>query len=173
MASGVRLTTERLVVRAPVQTDRSRFVELFTDASFMVFAGVCDQPSAHARFDRMIHNATQISFSKRPIIEQSTDTIVGYVGVAPFSFEGGERLEFGYRLCTEARGKGYATEAALLLLDHTSKTWKGVLLAMIDPTNAPSINVIGKVGFEFWKQATIDGYLTNLYQLNMSRSTST
>jgi len=47
--------TDRLVIRAAVESDRSRFVELFTDAEFTVFSdGAHDVESANARFDQML-----------------------------------------------------------------------------------------------------------------------
>ena len=47
--------TDRLIVRRPVESDRSRLVELFTDEAFTVFsAGVHDLESANARFDQML-----------------------------------------------------------------------------------------------------------------------
>ena len=54
----------------------------------------------------------ELTFAKQPVIERATGTIVGYAGVNWFDFEGERRLEFGWRLVPEARGKGYATEAA-------------------------------------------------------------
>jgi RimJ/RimL family protein N-acetyltransferase len=142
---------------------------LFTDASFMVFSGdLCDVPSAHARFDRMRHNATNLNFSKRPVIERATDLVLDYCGIAPFSYNGEQRLEFGFRLCSDARGKGYATEAGLALLDDARACSSGVLLAMVDPGNTPSINVINKLGFSFCEQAHIDGFPANIYQLDLA-----
>lgn len=159
------MLTERLEVRPTVEHDRDRFVALFCDPEFMVFsAGVHDRDSAHARFDAMLQCSAELPFAKQPVIERATDTIVGYSGVASFDFEGARRLEFGYRLVPAARGRGYATEAGLAVLGLAVETFRGELLAMVDPTNRPSRNVITKLGFEFWKQAEVDGYLDNLYR---------
>jgi RimJ/RimL family protein N-acetyltransferase len=47
--------TDRLLIRPPVEADRPRFIELFSDDDFMVFSGrVHDAKSANARFDRML-----------------------------------------------------------------------------------------------------------------------
>ena len=73
-------------------------------------------------------------------------------------------MEFGYRLVPEARGRGYATEAGLAVLGLAVETFRGELLAMVDPTNSASRNVIAKLGFEFWKQAEVDGYRDDLYR---------
>jgi RimJ/RimL family protein N-acetyltransferase len=157
--------TERLEVRLPREADRERFVELFCDPEFMVFSdGVHDLASAHRRFDRMVRDAAEVPFAKQPVIERATGVLIGYSGVAWFDFEGARRLEFGYRLVPEARGRGYATEAGRALVELAAATFRGEVLAMIDPTNHASQAVITKLQFAFWKQAEIDGYLDNLYR---------
>jgi RimJ/RimL family protein N-acetyltransferase len=42
-------------------------------------------------------------------------------GVDWIEFDGGRWLEWGYRLVPAARGRGYATEASLALLEVASK----------------------------------------------------
>jgi RimJ/RimL family protein N-acetyltransferase len=157
--------TDRLEIRPPVEDDRARFVELFGNDDFMVFSGgVLALEAAHARYDAMLRHAAELTFAKQPVIERATGTIVGYSGVAWFEFEGERRLEFGYRLVPEARGRGYATEAGRAILGLAAETYHGELLAMIDPTNAPSKNVAAKLGFTFWKQAVVDGWLDDLHR---------
>jgi RimJ/RimL family protein N-acetyltransferase len=159
------MLTERLELRLPNEGDRDRFVELFCDSDFMTFsAGVHDLPSAHARFDGMLSSAIELPFAKQPIIERATAAIVGYSGVAWFDFEEAKRLEFGYRLVPEARGRGYATEAGRAVLGLAAEVFRGELLAIIDPRNKASSNVITKLGFTFWKQALVDGFRDDLYR---------
>ena len=163
------MQTERLEIRAPREADRHRFVDLFRDPDFMVFSdGAHDAHSASARFDQMLRTAAQLPYAKQPVIELATNIIVGYSGVAWFDFEGARRLEFGYRLVPEARGRGYATEAGRAILALASETFRGELLAMIDPANTASQNVIAKLGFTFWKSAEIDGYRDDLYRRTFS-----
>lgn len=160
--------TPRLEVRLPTELDRDRFVALFCDEEFMVFsAGVLTTSAAHDRFDAMLLRGQERAFAKQPVIERSTGTIVGYSGVDWFDFEGRRRLEFGYRLVPEARGVGYATEAGRAVLATAAETFRGKILAMIDPRNLASQNVARKLGFTFWKQATVDGYLDNIYRLHL------
>ncbi len=161
----VRVLTERLDVRPPIEADRARFVELFRSVDFMVFSdGVHSAESAHARFDGMLKTAAEVPFAKQPLIERSTGTIVGYAGVAWFDFEGERRLEFGWRLVPEARGHGYATEAGRALLALAAESFHGEILAMIDPANTPSKNVAAKLGFVYWKQAQVNGYWDDMYR---------
>ncbi len=163
------MLTDRLELRRAREADRARFVELFCDHDFMVFSdGVCSTQSANARFDEILSNGNGLSYAKQPVIESSTGRIVGYSGVAWFDFEGQRRLEFGYRLVPEARGRGYATEAGRAVLALAAESFRGELLAMIDPTNRPSSNVALKLGFNFWKQATVNGYRDDLYRRSFS-----
>jgi RimJ/RimL family protein N-acetyltransferase len=162
------MLTTRLEVRLPRESDRYRFVQLFCDEAFMVFSsGVLAPDAAHARFDEMLARGAELPFAKQPVIERSTGTIVGYAGVDWFDFERRRRLEFGYRLIPEARGLGYATEASRAVLAKAAETYRGEILAIIDPTNHASQNVAAKLGFTFWKQAIVAGYLDNLYQLRI------
>lgn len=140
-------------------------MELFRDDGFMVFsAGVLTADAAHDRFDRMLARGTEVAFAKQPVIERSTGLIVGYAGVDRFDFEGRRRLEFGYRLISEARGRGYATEAGRALLAKAAETFRGEILAMVDPRNHASQNVARKLGFTYWKQAIVGGFLDNIYR---------
>ena len=118
----------------------------------------------------MLLRADELTFAKQPVIERPTGTIVGYAGVDRFLFEGQQWLEFGWRLVPGARGHGYATEAVMALLDLADQFFEGELLAMIDPRNTPSRNVAEKVGFVFWKEALVDGYLDNLYRMQVPRT---
>jgi RimJ/RimL family protein N-acetyltransferase len=171
VAFAIVVLTQRLELRLPVERDRERFVRLFSDREFMVFStGVLDREAANRRFDQMLILAEEFPFAKQPVIDRSTGQILGYSGVDRFEFEGRSRLEYGYRLAPEARGRGYATEAGRAMLAEASKTYRGELLAMIDPTNHASQSVAHKLGFSFWKQALVDGYLDNLYRLQLGGS---
>jgi RimJ/RimL family protein N-acetyltransferase len=160
------VTTARLQVRPPRETDRARFVSLFSDDAFMVFyPRVFTEAEASDRFDHMLAVCEAVPFGKQPVIESSSGEILGYTGVDYVDFEGQSRLEWGYRLVPRARGRGYATEAGLALLAKAHRTYSGELLAIIDLENVASQNVCGKLGFSFWKQAPVFGDVKNLYRI--------
>jgi RimJ/RimL family protein N-acetyltransferase len=166
LSSDKRLVTSRLEVRPPLEQDRARFVEFFCSDDFMMFsAQVLAEEAAHGRFDHMIAMCEVVPFAKQPIVERGSGIIVGYTGVDYFTFEGEERLEWGYRLVPESRGLGYATEASHALLARARTTFSGELLAIIDPANHASQNVCRKLGFAFMQQALVDGDVRNFYAL--------
>ena len=130
-------------------------------SSRQVYSTLAD---AHRRFDEMLERSVELAFAKQPVIERTTQLIVGYSGVNVFEFEGQQRLEYGYRFVPDARGRGYSTEAGRALLGVAEESFCGEILAMIDPRNVASQNVARKLGFAFWKQAVVDGFLDNLYR---------
>ena len=160
------LVTSRLEVRPPREADRVRFADLFRNDAFMVFSSApLSEDAAHKRFDHMLAMCQVVPFAKQPIVERSSGVVVGYTGVDYFTFEGEERLEWGYRLVPESRGLGYATEASQALLARARETFSGELLAIIDPANRTSQNVCRKLGFAFLKQALVGRNVANFYTL--------
>ena len=160
--------TPRLRVRRATELDRPRFVELFRDEAFMAYSGgplAADQ--AHARFDRILARCRELSFAKQPIVERCTGVVVGYTGVDWIEFDGRRWLEWGYRLVPTARGKGYATEASLGLLEVARNDDAGDVLGIIHPDNRASQNVIRKLGFGYWKQVPVQGDLRDLYRRHL------
>ncbi len=152
----ITVETERLIIRPPAEADRPKFVKMFMNPEFTVFSdGVHDLESANARFDRMLTLASAVPYAKQPIIERATSTIVGYTGVGTVILNGLDpldRLEWGWRLMPEARGRGFATEAAEALLAVADQHDDGEMLCIIDVANLPSRRVADKLGFQHWRQ---------------------
>ena len=159
--------TERLLLRPPAEDDRARFLELFTDSDFMVFAGSVTPAAAEQRYDHMVEVCRRVPFGKQPVIERGSGAIIGYTGVDHIEIDGRDRLEWGYRLVPEARGLGYATEAARALLALASRSYTGELLAIIAPDNLPSARVASKLGFARWKRDLVDGDVRDLLTLTL------
>lgn len=119
---------------------------------------------AHARFDRMVARCLELSFAKQAIVERCSGVVIGYTGVDWIELDGRRWPEWGYRLVPAARGKGYATEASLALLDVAGHEHAGEILGIIHPGNRASQRVIRKLGFAYWKQAPVYGDRRNLYR---------
>jgi RimJ/RimL family protein N-acetyltransferase len=147
------IETERLIIRPAVESDRARFVELFTDQAFTVFsAGVHDHESANARFDLMLDLTDAIAYAKQPVIERGSGSIVGYTGADSVTIDGVERLEWGWRFVPDARGRGYATEATAALLAVADRHDDGEMLCIVAADNHASRRVADKVGFRWWRR---------------------
>jgi RimJ/RimL family protein N-acetyltransferase len=161
-------TTERLLVRRPSPTDRSRFIELFCDDEFMAFSsGVLTEEQADARFEGMLARCAELRLAKQPVVERSSGVVVGYTGVEWIELEGDRWLEWGNRLVPPARGKGYATESSAALVHVATEEHKGDILGIIHPDHVPSRRVIRNLGFEYWRRGLVQGELQDLYRLEI------
>src|SRR5690606_29639318 len=74
------------------------------------------------------------------------NAFLGWILLTPEDAEEPD-IEIGWRLIRSAWGKGYATEAAMPVLDHAFQT-VGLdrVIADINPHNAASLRVAGKIG---------------------------
>jgi hypothetical protein len=99
------LTTARLLVRPPREADRSRFIELFCDADFMVYyPGRLTREQASDRFDHMLAVCATLSFGKQPVVELSSGSIVA----TPASTTSTSRAAPGWNGATGWRGRAAA-----------------------------------------------------------------
>lgn len=134
----------------------------------MVFSGgVLTPAAASQRFDEMLHRSEELAFAKQPVVEAATGVIVGYCGCDWFDLKGERRLELGYRLTPEARGRGFATEAGQALLELTAHTFRGDLFTIIHPSNAASAKTAEKLGFRFWMKTHVDGQVRDISRLEV------
>lgn len=166
MPAGSPIRTERLLVRPAEESDRARFVSLWCDDEFMVdyHRPAFSEEEAQQRFDHMLEVCDDVPFAKQPVIERSSGIITGYTGVDWFDWQGLPRLEFGWRLAPEYRGRGYATEAAQALLDEACRSFVGEIFVIIDQHNLASQNVARKLGFESLGVTDVLGARRNFYR---------
>ena len=106
------LTTERLVLRAPVAADWPAFHAFMTDArSEFVRPGELDEGKAWRAFGHVIGHWVLRDFGMFIITEKGSDAALGSVG--PWRPAGWPEPEIGWSMWSaETEGKGYAFEAA-------------------------------------------------------------
>ena len=155
----------RIQLRPMNEGDRTWFSAALRNEEFMAFsAGVAAGGDADAWCSRFIELNRTIGFAKQPVVERASGRVLGYCGVGPWTWRGRETWEMGWRLVPEARGKGYASEAARVMLERAAAEGAREVWAIIDPLNEPSKRVARAVGFEFRCRAVVDGYLDQLYR---------
>jgi RimJ/RimL family protein N-acetyltransferase len=95
------------------------------------------------------------------ILKKDSNEIVGDVGI---HFKGSDNMqcELGCTLKKEYHGRGYATEAVKVVIDHLfNKLNKHRIITSIDPENTSSIKLVEKLGFRkeahFKKSIMING----------------
>ncbi|GAA2736356.1 hypothetical protein GCM10009867_20860 [Pedococcus aerophilus] len=90
--------------------------------------------------------------------------VIGYCGlVASGRGEEGEP-EIAFELLRRVHGQGYATEAALAVVEHARASGHGRLWATVWDWNAPSRRVLAKLGFtETDRTETVPGRGTTIW----------
>jgi RimJ/RimL family protein N-acetyltransferase len=146
------IETRRLLLRPFELADEETFVAHITDPDFMQFSrsGALEDSAARAAFIRRLALANS-QFNKFALIEKATNLIIGYCGVDTCELEGKQELELGYRLIANARGRGYATEAARAVLDYYERQGVTHIIAFTVHGNNPSQAVLKKLGYKMIK----------------------
>jgi RimJ/RimL family protein N-acetyltransferase len=144
------IETERLVLRAPTESDIDRIVEALADfdisrnlaripwpyhrddaVDFLTFVATCDQRS---RFSAICRRGV-------------TDRLIGMI-----SYEwndGKQNAELGYWLDTPQWGQGLMTEAATAMVKHAfTENQHPTLVSCFHDDNPVSGKILSKIGFE-------------------------
>jgi len=108
-------------------------------------------------------------FDFSPIIEKSTDKVIGYGGIFPFDYYSKDnQYEFGYAFERDVWGLGYATEIAMGQIEFIQKHFQNSkIMATTHPKNSASKRVLEKVGMELFEPSIIMGKrgLRDIYSL--------
>jgi len=148
------LETERLRLRAHTLSDFPASCALWADPNVIRYIGAKPNTTEEV-WARLLRNAghwTLLGFGSWLVEEKSTGDFVGEVGLFNYKREIDPPLtdlpEIGWVLSPAKHGRGYATEAALALIDWASGRFTAIELAcIIAPDNAPSLRVASKCGF--------------------------
>lgn len=141
----MRIETERLLLRPMGPVDLEDFLDLHGERSVIEFLGPATRESAAARLALCQERWRRGDFDLMAVLERSSDRFVGRAGVKYWP-EFNE-TEAGWAFHRDARGKGYATEAA-----RASITWAfdalpvSYITAMIRPDNSRSMAVARRLG---------------------------
>lgn len=139
------LTTERLLLRAPVADDFDDYAGLMRSDRAIHMGGPFDQRAAWGMFCNDIAQWPLFGHGCLMIELRQTGQCVGQVGInhGPLFPE----KELGWLLYAGHQGKGYAFEAARALRDWAFATLQlPSLVSYIDPDNAASIALALRLG---------------------------
>jgi len=147
-----KLTTQRLVLRGPMEKDMQPMFDIHTDPDVMRYYGVkpydtLDKSKKHLDWLTKLHRE---EIGLRWIITlKDEDTYIGDVGFYDWEKKH-SRAEIGYILGKQYWGKGIMTEAIKAALDYGFNEMNlNRIQALIDPRNNASKRVAEKHGFQY------------------------
>ena len=144
------LQTRRLVFRTWTANDLELALGLWGDPQVTRFFDARDQLTAEEVQERLMH---EIAGQKDngvqywPIFLRSSREHVGCCGLRPYRLPD-NIYEIGFHICSRHWGNGYATEAALRVMDHAFRDLAvDGLFAGHNPKNTASRHLLQKLGF--------------------------
>ncbi|HSE31461.1 MAG TPA: GNAT family N-acetyltransferase [Pyrinomonadaceae bacterium] len=154
------LETERLALREFVTDDAEFILELLNQPSFIQFIGDKGVRSvADAKkyiVTGPIESYQRHGFGLYLVELKDSKAPIGMCGL--LKRESLPFVDLGFAFLPEYWGKGYAFEAASAVLDHAREvlTLKRIL-AITNPDNDASINLLARLGFQFQRMMTMSG----------------
>lgn len=165
MTTAPILTTDRLTLRLPGAQDFDLYRRFFdeTTGDGYFYGGPLRPDQAAVRLAADIGHWQMKGFGKFIIEDRAACTTVGGCGIA--HWDGWPSHELTWWLMGDCRGKGYATEAALAVLDYafTTLCWPQVETHIRD-TNTAAARLVERLGgVKLRRDAFPDGNSRDVY----------
>jgi RimJ/RimL family protein N-acetyltransferase len=144
---GSGLQVGELLLRAPTSADVAAIAPAFLDESVGGEAGLpkLTEPEIHAFIDERL-DGLRASGRLFPLLIVERGTIVGGASLTNYdTFR--DRVELGYWLFPQGRGRGVATRVVRALSTHAFFVGLLRIEAVVRPANEPSIRVLERAGF--------------------------
>jgi [ribosomal protein S5]-alanine N-acetyltransferase len=143
----LKLETERLILRAMLETDFDALHLIFTDPNVM--AAFQHDPFTREQMQgwlqRNLDHQQQYGYGLFSVLLKETGELIGDCGLEQMESEGA--AELGYDFRSDAWNQGYATEAALAVREYAFDVLKlPQLISLIRVGNLASKRVAEKVG---------------------------
>lgn len=168
--TGTTLRTERLILRRHGASDLEEVAALWADPGVTEHIGgrPLSREEAWRNIQRYAGHWALFGWGYWTIRDRATDAFLGEAGLMDSrrdtrpSFEG--TPEAGWALAPQAQGRGYAREAVAAVLAWADARGMGRTMCMIDPANAPSIRLAGRLGYRPLAEATYRDAPTLLFE---------
>jgi RimJ/RimL family protein N-acetyltransferase len=142
------LVTERLSLRPVMAEDLDVVVALGADARVMAwFGGPIAAKQASAWMERQLEHWRQHGFGRMAVDRDGV--VVGFVGLTRTDYDAGftPGVEIAWRLAFEHWGRGYATEAARVVVrDGFDRIGLDEIVGVTTPENVRSRRVMERLG---------------------------
>ncbi len=158
------LETERLRLRGWTEQDLAPFAALLGDEESARFiGGVCSVEDTWRRMATQMGHWQMRGYGSWVIEEKASGDWVGYSGL--WNPYGWPEPEVMWGLVPAARGRGYATEAALRARTYAYEQlgWK-TAMSLISPANTPSQKVATRLGAKPESQFELRGAVADVWR---------
>ena len=163
----IHLETERLWLCAWEPADLAAARTVFTDPEVMHYinGGVPrSDDEIRESISRQQNHLRSHGFCLWKLIQKSDGRLIGDCGLQPLELDGASEIEIGWRLAKEFWGRGFATEAARVALQHAvahARLLRVIAIAM--PENRPSLHIMEKLDMTYERASQKNGFNIVVY----------
>ena len=137
----MEIRTERLLLRRPRMGDLDAMFEIMSDPVTMRYWSTLPHASRDVTRPWLEKKITRNAEDGEDYFIELEGRVIGEVGA-------GRLPDFGFMLRQDCWGHGFATEASRAFIAHAFRnTTATELTADVDPRNAASLRLLGKLGF--------------------------
>jgi [ribosomal protein S5]-alanine N-acetyltransferase len=153
------LETERLILRRFVLEDLDDLFELYRDEEIRRYfpEGVLNYAQTKAELEWFLNGHPRFpELGLWATVNKETGEFMGRCGLLPWIIEDRQEVEVAYLLGKKFWGQGFATEAALAIVQYAFENLDlSRLICLIDPENTASAKVAERIGMHF--EQRVDG----------------
>jgi len=163
------LETPRLTIRHFTLEDLDALTIILGNPKVMEFSlkGPLSREETQDWLQTRLQQYEHPGFSLWALIHKTDNKLIGFCGIAPLQIDGHTEIEIGYRLDQIYWGQGLATEACEACRDYAfNKLAFSRIIAIVEPQNTRSVNVIDKLGMTYEKDTLYAGISVRFYILN-------
>jgi RimJ/RimL family protein N-acetyltransferase len=158
------IETERLTIRSFRKSDIPEYAAIVADPEVTKFLGDGSPHSfeqATAYIADCIRSEAEEGLARYAVILRETRELIGFCGFKKAS----DYIDLGWRYARRVWGNGYATEAAVAVLDYGINTLKlSGIVAESAVENIRSVRVIERIGMHFETFGKVRGRKTVRYR---------
>jgi RimJ/RimL family protein N-acetyltransferase len=145
----------RLGFRRWQETDLDAFTAINTDPEVMrFFQRPLPKADTQAMMERMERLYEEKGFCYFAVDDLESQTLIGTIGLGWKTFEADftPTVDIGYRIGKTWWNQGLSTEGAAACLDYARQLQLPKVVAMASIGNLASIQVMKKIGMDYWKE---------------------
>lgn len=143
------IETDRLILRSWHPDDLPLFADMNKDERVMrYFPALLSDAETELFYERIQNEFSQKGWGLYAVELKATGRFIGYVGLHEIGFEAdfAPGVEIGWRLAADYHNKGYATEAAIAVLNMVHELGIERVYSFTAKVNLPSERVMQKIG---------------------------
>ncbi len=162
------MESSRLVFRKMKSSDKANYFKLAKDKKVMRYItgkGLSEQ-EAEERFEKVLEeNSMHTETGFFSALNKKNNN---FLGLIKFVYLSDTEVEIGYSLLPENWGIGYATEMVEFMISYGQMINKvRTLIAYVAPENLRSQKLLGKFGFQLYKEGLVNNLPTMYFKLEL------